>query len=154
LDVKPTSGQLIVTMAKQWVPFFPQGGKCFQDADDCAVGHILAMERGTHGQRYLLGNQNLSYREFMELVADVVGARAPRIPLPTTALWAAGKVGSIGSRFDAHRFAGLNPYVLRSMQQERYRSGARARDELGVPQTDMRVAVKKAYKWFKDHGYC
>ncbi len=153
-DVKPTSGQLVVSMARRWVPVYPQGGKCFQDADDCALGHILAMERGTPGRRYLLGNENLSYRAFMRLVAEVVGQRPPVVPLPTAATNLAGAVGRRLQRIDAHRFAGLDPWVLRSMQQERYRSAARAFTELGVPQTPVRVAVEKAHRWFRDHGYC
>ena len=155
-DVKPTSGQMIVTMAtsKLPVPVFPQGGKCFQDADDCALGHILAMEKGVNGRRYLLGNENLSYQEFMTLVAEVVGKPAPRIPLPNAALGLAGRVGAVLQKQDPHRFAGFDPNVLRSMQQERYRSGRRAVEELGVPQTPMREAIDKAYQWFKEHDYC
>ena len=153
-DVKPTSGQSIVTMAQRGVPVYPKGGKCFQDADDCAIGHILAMERGVPGRRYLLGNENLSYREFLTIVAEVVGKRPPRFPVPDLAIYAAGQVGRWGARIDAHRFAGLDPHVLRSMQQPRYRSGQRAVDELGVPETSIAVAVEKAYKWFREHDYC
>ena len=153
-DVKPTSGQLIVTMAKQWVPFYPRGGKCFQHVRDCADGHILAMDRGTPGRRYLLGNENLSYKAFMGIVAEVVGQRPPAAPLPDVAVRAAGFAGRLGSEIDPHRFAGLDEQVLRSMQQERYRSGARAHTELGVPQTPIREAVEEAYAWFRAHGYC
>jgi len=153
-DVKPTSGQLIVSMAKGWMPMYPRGGKCFQDADDCAIGHILALEKGRPGRRYLLGNENLSYREFMDLIAGVVGGRKPVMAIPDFAVWCGGKVGQWGSRFDAHKFAGLDPHVLRSMQLPRYRTGARARDELGVPQTPMIEAVKKAHDWFKENQYC
>ena len=153
-DVKPTSGQLIVTMAKGMVPVYPKGGKCFQDADDCALGHILAMERGQPGRRYLLGNQNLSYLEFMTMVAEVVGRRPPFLAVPDFALGLAGAVGEQLLALDPHRFAGLDPNVLRSMRQERYRSGDRAARELGVPRTPIRESVEKAYRWFKDHGYC
>ena len=152
-DVKPTSGQLVLTMAQRFVPVYPQGGKCFQDADDCAAGHLLAMDHGTPGRRYLLGNENLSYREFMGLVADVVGQRAPVIPLPAVATSLAGAVGARLQRIDAHRFAGLDPNVLRSMQQPRYRTAQRSFDELGVPRTPIRDAVQKAWDWFQAHGY-
>ena len=152
-DIKPTSGQLVLTMARRWVPIYPRGGKCFQDADDCAVGHILAMEKGQHGRRYLLGNENHSYRDFMGIIAEVVGRRPPLLPLPRTAAEVAGLVGAIGSRIDAHRFAGMDRHVLRSMGLPRYRSGARAHTELGVPRTPLNVSVEKAWRWFRDHGY-
>lgn len=153
-DIKPTSGALIVTMCKRWLPVYPRGGKCFQDADDCAEGHLLAMQRGTPGRRYLLGNENLSYRELMGMVAEVAGVRAPALPMPRALSEVAGLVGALGSRLDAHRFAGLDRYVLRSMAQVRYRSGRRAADELGVPRTPVREAIEKAVRWFRDHGMC
>ena len=152
-DVKPTSGQLIVAMAKRWVPVFPKGGKCFQGAGDCAEGHVQAMLRGQPGRRYLLGNENLSYREFMRIVSDVTGRRPPVLPVPDLAVRLAGSAGRRLARLDAHRFAGLDPMVLRSMQQERYRTGARSWADLGVPRTPIHVAVERAHRWFRDHGY-
>ncbi|MBO83831.1 MAG: hypothetical protein CL927_00615, partial [Deltaproteobacteria bacterium] len=136
-DVKPTSGQLIVAMSKLpfSVPVHPKGGKCFMDADDCALGHILAFERGTRGRRYLLGAHNLSYREFMGISAEALGKAPPRIPVPDRVMRLAGRVGGLLHARDAHRFAGLDPSVLRAMQEERYRTAQRAVDELGVPQT-------------------
>jgi dihydroflavonol-4-reductase len=153
-DVKPTSGQLLLTIGKsRWVPLHPRGGKCFIDADDCAVGHLAAMERGAPGRRYLLGNHNVSYRDFMGACAEVTGRPKPRVAVPNVALRAAGAVGRALSRVDVHRFAGLEPHLLLAMQQERYRSGRRSWDELGVPRTELRVTIEKAWRWFVDHGY-
>ena len=151
-DVKPTSGQLLLSMAKGWVPVYPRGGKCFVDADDCAVGHLAALDRGVPGRRYLLGNHNLPYREFMAVVAQVTGARPPLFGVPDLALHAAGAAGTLLQRVDVHRFAGLEPHLLLAMQQERYRSGARAQRELGVPVTPIRETVEKAWRWFRENG--
>ena len=152
-DVKPTSGQLIVAMSKGPVPFHPAGGKCFMDADDCALGHILAFERGTSGRRYLLGAHNLSYAEFMGLAARALGKSPPRFPVPDRLMRLAGRVGGALHAQNPHRFAGLDPRVLLAMQEERYRTAQRAVDELGVPQTSIEVAVDKAVRWFREHGY-
>ncbi len=152
-DVKPTSGQLIVAMGRRPMPLHPRGGKCFQGADDCAVGHIAAMERGLPGRRYLLGHENLTYKEFMTQVAQVLGVRPPRWPVPDAAISLVGRVGALGQRFDAHRFAGLDGRVLRAMQQERFRSGRRAWTELGVPRTPVIEGIEKAVKWFREHSY-
>ncbi|MCK6516230.1 NAD-dependent epimerase/dehydratase family protein [Myxococcota bacterium] len=151
-DIKPTSGALIVTMAKGWLPVYPRGGKCFQSAEDCALGHLLAAKHGQPGRRYLLGAHNLSYREFMGVVAEVLGVRPPVLPMPRRLGELAGLVGALGSRYDAHRFAGLDRYVLRAMAQTRYRSGRRAEDELGVPVSPIRDAVEAAVAWFRGQG--
>lgn len=152
-DIKPTSGQLLLSMARHPVPLFPRGGKCFIDAQDCALGHVLAIERGEPGQRYLLGNHNLSYREFLSLAARAVGRRAPVLPIPNLALRVAGNAGRALQRVDAHRFAGLDPVLLLAMQEGRYRSGQRARDELGLPVTPMETTISTALGWFREHGY-
>ncbi len=153
-DVKPTSGQLLLSMARGRMPVYPKGGKCFQNASDCARGHLLAMERGQPGRRYLLGSHNLSYLEFMGKIADVVGCRAPRWPLPQWVTASAGLAGRLGSRLDAHRFAGLDRHVLQAMQSERYRDDARARTELGLEPTPIEDGIAAAYKWFQAQGYC
>jgi dihydroflavonol-4-reductase len=152
-DVKPTSGQLLLSVARGWVPVYPTGGKCFVDAEDCAIGHVAALERGRPGRRYLLGNWNLSYREFMEECARAGGTRGPVAPVPRLVLRAAGRAGRLLQRVDAHRFAGLDRHVLLAMMQERYRTGERSWTELGVPRTPMAVTVERALRWFRDHGY-
>lgn len=152
-DVKPTSGQLLVSVARHPVPVHPRGGKCFVDAGDCAQGHLLAMDRGRPGRRYLLGTHNLSYRAFMAAAARAVGRAEPRVPVPTLALRAAGVVGGLLHRVDPHRFAGLDARVLLAMQEERYRSGRRAWEELGVPRTPIEASIAAALGWFRDHGY-
>ena len=152
-DIKPTSGQLLLTLAKGPVPFHPRGGKCFVDADDCAAAHLLALTRGRPGRRYLLGNHNVSYRDFMALCAGVAGRSPPRIPVPDLALQLAGRAGALLQRRDPHRFAGLDRHVLLAMQQGRYRDGRRAREELGMPVTPLAESVRKAWDWFGAHGY-
>lgn len=153
-DVKPTSGSLIVQMAKHWVPAWPRGGKCFVHVTDVADAHVCAMLQGVPGRRYLLGNENLSYREFMGMVAEVVGRRPPAVPVPTALLHAAASAGQLLRSTDPHRFVGLARPVLLSMQEERYRTGQRARDELGMPQTPIHRAIEDAYRWFRAHDYC
>jgi dihydroflavonol-4-reductase len=152
-DIKPTSGAMILAMCRRWVPVYPRGGKCFQDADDCAAGHLLAFDRGVSGRRYLLGNENLSYRQFLGKVARVVGRRPPLLPLSRRLSSAAGLAGAALQRVDAHRFAGLDRKVLRSMAEQRYRSAGRAVEELGMPRTPIEQAIEKAVRWFKDNGY-
>lgn len=153
-DIKPTSGAMILQMKKHRIPLFPRGGKCFVDADDCAAAHLGAMDNGRPGERYLLGNENLSYAEFMGLIAQAVGRKPPNRPLPNSVTWGLGQAGKILTRFRPHAAAGLDPWVLHSMSQERYRSGAKAREELGMPQTPLVDSIAKALKWFEANGYC
>ena len=153
-DVKPTSGQLILSMARNPMPFYPRGGKCFLGAQDCSEAHIAAMDLGKPGERYLLGHENLSYKDFMGQIAEVVGCRKPGIPVPDRLMGLAGRIGRAAARVDPHRFAGLDPDVLRSMQQDRYRSGAKMCRELAISPRPVYDSIEAAYRWFRDHGYC
>lgn len=153
-DVKPTSGQMIVTMAKHGIPVYPKGGKCFLGAEDCAKAHLAAMLKGRSGERYLLGYHNLSYQEFLNKVAKIVGKKSPLLPIPNLGTRILGNIGKVANQVDAHRFAGLDANVLKSMQEERYRSGAKMCEELGISPQEIEVDIEKAYRWFCDNGYC
>lgn len=150
-DIKPTSGQMVLTMAQRWLPVYPRGGKCFMDADACAMGHIEAMHRGVSGERYLLGDHNHSYREFMGMVAEVVGRRPPLLPMPRRLASIVGAVGKVAQRVDEHRFAGLDGKVLASMGEQRYRDGRKAIEGFTLPRTPIRESIEKCVRWFRDH---
>lgn len=152
-DAKPTSGALLLNMGLHGVPFYPQGGKCFIDAATCGLGHLLALERGTPGQRYLLGNQNLLYRDFMGRAARILGVRPPWLPLPRAATALVGAAGALLRRVAPHRFQTLDPQVLGAAQSIRFRDGSRARRELGLPVRTIEEGIEDAVRWFRDHGY-
>lgn len=62
--------------------------------EDVARGHLLAWEHGRSGQRYLLGGENLSMREVFAAIAQAVGRRAPAVPVPWSAAYAAAWVAA------------------------------------------------------------
>jgi dihydroflavonol-4-reductase len=64
------------------------GGLNLVDVRDVARGHVLALERGRAGERYLLGGTDLTLAEVFALVARVAGRRPPRARLPYAAAWA------------------------------------------------------------------
>ncbi len=152
-DLKPTSGAMILAQGRRWVPIYPRGGKCFIDAADCGLGHLRALERGRPGERYLLGVHNLSYRDFMARVARVVGRPRPLLPLPRRATRAIGRLGGALVHLGVEQAAVLDPYLLRSMQQQRYRDGGRASREFDLPRTPIDQSIEAAWRWFRDHGY-
>ena len=50
--------------------------------DDLVWGHMLAMENGRNGEKYILGGENLSYEEFFRIIRDVAGNGSLLIPSP------------------------------------------------------------------------
>jgi dihydroflavonol-4-reductase len=82
-DVAPTpTGAIVLSLLKRQVPGWSPGGFCTIDVDDCAEGHVLAEEKGRAGERYILGNDNVTLKQFFEIVCRVAEVPVPKVPLP------------------------------------------------------------------------
>ncbi len=79
-DVKPTpTGRVVVDFLNGRMPAYVDTGMNVVDVRDVAAGHALAAEKGRSGERYILGGENLTMREFLEQLAAVErAARAAR----------------------------------------------------------------------------
>src|SRR4051812_3683841 len=83
-DVAPTpTGKIILSILRGEVPGVGVGGFCAIDVDDVAAGHVAAETRGRVGERYVLGNHNVTFAEFCEMVAQIGGVKAPKLYIPS-----------------------------------------------------------------------
>src|SRR5438128_2051423 len=68
-DVAPTpTGAIVLALLRKQVPGVTTGGFCAIDVDDCATGHLLAEEKGRVGERYILGQDNVTLKQFFARV--------------------------------------------------------------------------------------
>ena len=121
-------------------------------ARDVARGHVLAAERGRVGEKYILGNQNLSLSEIFGMLARLTGHPAPRIRVP----WALAWCGALGMEAVARLTGGVPAVPLTAVRMARKRmhfSAAKAVRELGLPQTPVEAALRDAVEWFATRGY-
>jgi dihydroflavonol-4-reductase len=123
------------------------------DVADVVEGHILALEKGKSGERYILGNRNVSLKEIFDILSSQTGLPAPRIRAPYWLVVGAGYAdrfieGTIFRREPAIPVEG----VLAS-KTPAYVSCEKAVRELGQPQRPIEEALKKAADWFTEHGY-
>src|SRR5262252_2518663 len=82
-DIKPTpTGQLIVDFLNRRMPAYVDTGLNLVDVRDVAAGHLAAAEKGRVGERYILGNRDMTLREILETLARLTGLPAPRVRLP------------------------------------------------------------------------
>jgi dihydroflavonol-4-reductase len=137
-DVKPTpTGKMILDFLNRKMPAYIDTGLNLIDVDDCAQGHLLAAEKGRPGERYILGNHNLTLREILDELSLLTGLRAPKVKIP--------------------RFTRRPPAVeVEAVQLGRKRmffNAAKAVRELGLPQTPVREALRKAVEWYLSNGY-
>ena len=86
-DIKPTpTGQVVVDFLNGRMPACVNTGMNVVDVEDVARGHILALEKGRIGEKYILGNKNLTLRDIFATLERITGIRAPRFDIP---LWLA-----------------------------------------------------------------
>ena len=151
-DVRPTpTGRIIVEAATGKIPAFVDTGLNLVHVDDVARGHLLALDKGVVGQRYILGGQDVSLRTMLADIAALTGRKAPTIALPRRALfplaWGAEAVA---------RVTGREPFVtadaLRMAGHHMYFTSAKAARDLGYTARPYRAALADALAWFGAAG--
>lgn len=116
--------------------------------EDVAVGHVRAFERGTSGERYLLGGENMTIRDVFATVAANAGRSAPRVPVPWALAYSAARVADLTSR----RLRGREPELLvldevRAGRLPHLFDDAKAREELGYVSRPAADALAAATRW-------
>ncbi|RMF56868.1 MAG: NAD-dependent epimerase/dehydratase family protein [Bacteroidetes bacterium] len=82
------TGRIVELVRRRRLPFVPAGGTCVVDVEDVAEGHLRALAHGRTGERYILGGENLAWREILATLAEAFGVPAPRRTLsPRMARW-------------------------------------------------------------------
>ena len=153
-DIKPTpTGQMIVDFMKGRMWAYIETGMNLVDVDDVAVGHLRAMERGRVGERYILGNRNLSLREIFETLSNLTGVTAPRIKLPWQAILPLAHLNRWIADYLTHQSPRIPLEGVRMAKYRMHYDCSKAMRELGLPQTPVELALEKAVRWFRVHGY-
>jgi dihydroflavonol-4-reductase len=153
-DIKPTpTGQVVVDYLNRKMPAYVNSGMNVVDVEDVAAGHILAMEKGRPGERYILGNRNVSFREMLQILEQVSGLNAPRFSMP---IWVALSA-ACADELVTGRILGKCPRVqlaaVQAASKYRYHDCTRAVHELGMPQSSVEAAFARAVRWFRENGY-
>jgi dihydroflavonol-4-reductase len=152
-DIKPTpTGRIVVDFANGRMPAYVDTGLNVVHVDDCAEGHLLAFAKGTVGERYILGGENLALRDILVLLAKLSGRPAPRLRLPHDLLMPLAQ----GAEWWA-RLSGRTPFVtvdsLRMARHHMFFTSAKAERVLGYRARPAREALADALAWFRGTGY-
>jgi dihydroflavonol-4-reductase len=152
-DIKPTpTGKIIVDFLNRKMPAYLDTGLNLLDVEACARGHILAAQKGRIGEKYILGNQNVTLAGIFATLSEITGLRAPRVKLPyRPILWAAYANQALSA------LTGKEPLIpLAGVQMAAkfmYFDSSKAVAELGLPQTPVRESLERAVAWFRSHDY-
>jgi dihydroflavonol-4-reductase len=150
-DIKPTpTGDIVVRFLERRMPTYVETGLNFVHVQDVAWGHLLALQKGKSGDRYILGNQNLSLKQILDELSQITGMSAPTRSIP---VWIPLSVAWIDEAI-LTKF-GKKPSIpvdgVRMSKQPMYYDASKAIRELGLPQTPIRTALKDAVNWFQEN---
>jgi dihydroflavonol-4-reductase len=144
-DHVPTpTGRIVTDFLAGRMPAYVDTGLNLVDVRDVAAGHRLALERGTSGRRYILGNQNMTLRQILHTLAALSGRRAPRVRIPHALAIAAAAVDEAveGRLLGREPLAPLDGALM--ARKRMWVDGSRAVRELGLPQSPVRDALADA----------
>ena len=151
-DVRPTpTGRIIVEAASGRMPAFVDTGLNLVHVDDVARGHLLALQRGRIGERYILGGEDVTLARMLGMIAGLVGRAAPRVRLPRRAIYPIAFASEVIARF-----TGREPFAtLDGLRMAKYRmffTSAKAQSELGYTARPVIEALNDAIAWFRQAG--
>ena len=120
---------------------------------DVANGHILALEKGRVGERYILGNRNLTLRDILGILEQITGLRAPNVRIPLWLALGAGVVDEFVEGKLLRRHPRIPIAAVRTARKVRHFDCSKAIRELGLPQTPIEEALSRAVSWFRQNEY-
>lgn len=151
-DVKPTpTGGIILNFLKGKIPAYVNTGLNIVDVEDVATGHILAMEKGQPGQRYILGNRNMTFKNILDILSNITGKKGPYFRIPITVLIALGMIDELIEGKLLKKKPRIPLEGIRIARRPMYVTSTKAIQELGFPQNSPEVALENAVKWFRNN---
>ncbi len=153
-DAKPTpTGRIVVDFLNRQFPAYVDTGLNLVDVAEVARMHVVALERGTPGERYILGGENLTLKQILDRMSAITGLPSPTMKVPHT-------VAMIFAFFDetlTGKLRGKEPRAtveaVRMGRKMMFASSARAERELGFQVLPVYNALRAAIDWFLAHGY-
>jgi len=151
-DIKPTpTGKIVLDFLHGKMPAYLDTGLNLIDVADCARGHILAEEKGKPGERYILGNQNMSLKEILLALEKITGIKAPSIKMPYWVAYAAGLACETISNLVTQKPPAVPLAGVKMAKYFMYFDSSKAIRELGLPQNPVENALSQSVQWFQDN---
>jgi dihydroflavonol-4-reductase len=153
-DIKPTpTGRIIVDFLKRKFPAYVDTGLNLVDVTEVARGHAAALEKGRRGERYILGGENLTLKQILDTLAAITGLPSPKVKLPYAVAMATGVVDTAFTGLLLRREPRVTVDAVRMGRKKMFVSSAKAERELGWKIVPVEDALRRAVRWFQEHGY-
>jgi dihydroflavonol-4-reductase len=153
-DVKPTpTGRIVVDFMKRKFPAYVETGLNLVDVQECARGHVAALEKGRPGERYILGGENLTLKQILDTLGRITGLPSPTIKLPYFFAFATGVIDEAITGRLLKREPRATVDTVRMGKKKMFASSSKAERELGWKIVPVEAALRRAVEWFRANGY-
>lgn len=152
-DVKPTpTGKIILDYLNGRMCGYVDTGLNLIAVEDVAKGHLLAAEKGKHGEKYILGNRNMTLQEIFSVLANITQRKPPCLRIPYWVALSAAGADTAKSRILGVELAIPVEGVLMA-RKKMFFSSSKALRELELPQSPVEEALERSVRWFRDNGF-
>ncbi len=153
-DRKPTpTGRIIVDFLNRNFPAYVDTGLNLVDVEEVARMHLVALTRGTPGERYILGGENLTLKQILDRMSAITGLPSPKHKVPHS-------IAMAFAFFDetlTGKLRGKEPRAtveaVRMGRKMMFASSAKAERDLGFEVRPVYHALRTAIDWFLANGY-
>jgi dihydroflavonol-4-reductase len=146
------TGRIIVEAAAGRMPAYVDTGLNLVHVDDVAAGHLLALEKGRIGERYILGGQDVLLGDMLREIARQIGRAPPKLRLPRRLIFPIAYTAEAVAYFTDRE-----PFVtttgLRLAKDRMFFTSGKAERELSYRARPYNEAIADAIAWFRRHGY-
>jgi dihydroflavonol-4-reductase len=147
------TNKYIKSTAQDKLPkFYVDAYVCLVDSRDVAAGHVLAMEKGKKGERYLLGGENITFKEYFSYLYELAEIEGTLIEIPLFLLLPF----SYFLKWKAEVFSSppaLTPDSVKFLMKRTRYSSRKAQEELGYRFRPVKESIREVYQWFKKASF-
>jgi 3beta-hydroxysteroid-4beta-carboxylate 3-dehydrogenase (decarboxylating) len=145
-------GRVVRDFANGAMTAYLPGGFEFVSARDLVEGHILAMEKGRAGHRYIFGTQFVTVDELVEMLERITGVPRPKLRLPAPVMMGIAQAADVVFRLFPKVPRRFTAGAVRILQLQRRADKTKAMTELGYAPTSVEDALREQYAWFYARG--
>ncbi len=149
-DERLSSTKVVLDFMAKRLPITPSGGLNFVDARDAANTFVHALDKGKHGERYLLGAVNWTFAEFFGRLERLTGVSAPMFKVPkSVAVFGTNFIDSIYKNFNK-----TMPFEASEVEMGEYFwyfDSGKAEQELGFTTRDPQETLQDTIKYLREN---
>jgi dihydroflavonol-4-reductase len=147
-DLSASPYRQLIAFLRGWMPFYSSGGLNLADVRDVAEAHVLALEHGGIGQKYLVGGENITFRDLLPRLAKAANVRRIALPVPNAAILACGWLMQWLSRKPL-----MDAATARLMRYHWYYDSTKAMNELAYSPRPLDETLRDTVAWLRENRY-